>query len=60
MRSNFAIKNIFFVFFWQRKKNYQEKQGNDIPTIILNLQKWDEVTWIKRIEYGTSNCVEKK
>ena len=32
---NFAIKNIFF----GTKKIYQQKQGNDIPTIILNLLK---------------------
>ena len=37
MRSKFAIKNFFLcVFFLAQKKNYQQKQGNDIPTIILN------------------------
>ena len=34
MQSNFAIKNLFF---FGTKKIYQQKQGNDIPTIILNL-----------------------
>ena len=36
MRSNFAITNPFFFL---EKKNYQQEQGNDIPTIILNLLK---------------------
>ena len=58
MRSNFAIKNLFFVFLAQ--KNYQQKQGNDIPTIILNLLKRDKVTWTKRIQYGISNCAKNK
>ena len=48
MRSNFANKNL-----------YQQKQGNDILTMILHL-KWDKVIWTKRIEYGISNCAKKK
>ena len=35
MRSSFAIKNLFFLYFFGHEKNYQQKQGNDIPTIIL-------------------------
>ena len=48
------------IFFFGTKKFYQQKQGNDVPTIILNLLKWDKVAWTKRIEYGISNCAEKK
>ena len=59
MQSNSAIKNLFFALF-STKKIYQQKQGNDIRTIILNLLKRDKVTWTKRIEYGISNCIEKK
>ena len=36
MRSNFAIKNLFFL---AQKQIYQQKQDNDTPTIILNLLK---------------------
>ena len=40
MRSNCAIKTIFFwCFYLAQKKIYQQEQDNDIPTIILNLLK---------------------
>ena len=32
-------KNLFLFFFGTKKKNYQQKQSNDKPTIILNLLK---------------------
>ena len=31
-----------------------------VPTIILNLQKWDKVTWTKRIKYGISKSAKKQ
>ena len=58
MRSEFAIKNLFV--FLAQSKFYVQEQGNDIPTIILNLLKWDKVTWTERIEYGISNRPKKK
>ena len=60
MRSNFAIKNLFVLFFLGLKQIHQQTQLSDIPTIILNLRKRDKVTWTNRIEYGISNCAEKK
>ena len=60
MRSNFAIKNLLFLLFLAQKTVYQQKQGNPLPTIILNLLKWDKVSWTKRIEYGILNCAKIK
>ena len=33
------LLKIFFFLFFGTKKIYQQKQGNDIPMIILNLLK---------------------
>ena len=34
-----SLLKIFFLFFFGTGKIYQQRQGNDIPTIILNLLK---------------------
>ena len=47
------------LFLAHKKKKLSAKQGNDIPTIILTLLKWDKATWTKRIDYRISICAEK-
>ena len=53
---------LLLKFFFGTKKIISKNKvmTNDIPTIILNFLKWDNVTWTKRIEYGILNCAEKK